>query len=367
MGQEVKDLQEFLFSAGFTTKRYNAGVFDYATQAAVRLFQEYVRTIDKDGDKNMVPDGIVGEGTMKHVRRWKELGLKCDWGPTTANNPSKEYKDWFALLTQAKAYYKAKMGPILTLVNNMRNRYSTKKIDDWDFDKDKIHLIGIRRNQEVSAENRQNDDLFILLINGNVFKFWGSTDPNVKVSGRKDEAFLVEGQHHYRFGWHKITDENKIYRALKPFDPTGVLIIRDWDDDNALTTKDLEVKDNRGNKFGLVAAPDINIHWSGYGGFNFSAGCQVISGQSYINNQPESNGNLVDCSGFASRSYGDLNISKKKTKGAYNVLADLVVCYSDPGTNSLLYTLGREESLNISSSFGPNYASDALNRMKSIL
>ena len=364
-GSEVKPLQDFLFDAGFMTNKYNSGIFDYATQASVRLFQEYIRTIDKDGDKDMVPDGIVGRVTMAHVKRWIQQGKQCDWGPATASNPSQEYTNWIKLLGEAKSHYKANPGPILKQLNSLNKTFSTLKTADWNFDTDKIHLIGIRRNQDEKVRDRKNDDVFILLVNGNVFKFWGSTDPSVRMAQRKNEAFLVEGQHHYRFGWHKISVEKKIYRALKPFDSNGVMILRDWDDDNALTAKDLEVKDAQGNKRGLRVNNSINIHWSGIGGLNFSAGCQVISGKSYINNQPESQGNLVDCSKFASRSYGDLNTSKKKTKGAYNVLADLVVCYSKPGVNSLFYTLGREESLNIDGGFGTNYAVEALNRMKS--
>ena len=362
---EVNALQNFLFNAGFMTKKYNSGVFDYATQASVRLFQEYVRTIDKKGDKNMIPDGIVGSGTMGHVNRWKRDGLKCNWGPASSANASQEYINWMTLLNKAKSHYKANPGPILKHVNDMGKTYSTLKIDDWNFDTNKIHLIGIRRKQDEKIHDRKNDDIFVLLVNGNVFKFWGSTDPSVRMAKRKNEAFLVEGQHHYRFGWHKISQEKKIYRALKPLDSKGVMVLRDWNDDNALTAADLEVKDQNGNTFGLRVNNSINIHWSGIGGLNFSAGCQVISGKSYINNQLESEGNLVSCSKFASRSYSELNTSNKKTKGAYNVLADLVVCYSKPGVNSLFYTLGREESLNIDANFGANYAIDALNRMKS--
>ena len=69
-GKAVENLQHFLQKAGFLGDRMNVGVFDYATQAAVRLFQEYVRTVDEDGDDKMVPDGFVGSGTVKHVNRW---------------------------------------------------------------------------------------------------------------------------------------------------------------------------------------------------------------------------------------------------------------------------------------------------------
>jgi len=42
---EVKELQTFLFDVGFMPKSNRDGIFGYATQAAVRLFQEYVRWV----------------------------------------------------------------------------------------------------------------------------------------------------------------------------------------------------------------------------------------------------------------------------------------------------------------------------------
>lgn len=361
-GNQVERLQRFLNKAGFLTNRMNIGVFDYATQSAVRLFQEYVRTIDPEGDKTMVPDGFVGNGTMQHVERWERQNKVCSWGPASAGNPSKEYNDWFKLLEKAKKHYKANPGPILKYVNKMSKTYSTRKIDDWTFDRDDIHLIGIRRNQDKPAHDRKNDDLFILLVNGQVFKFWGSTDPSVRMAGRKDEPFLVEGQHLYRFGWHKIWVEKKIYKAGKPQIGEGVLVLRDWNNDNSLTPKDLDITDRNGQPLGIRVNNSINIHWSGIGSTNFSAGCQVISGRSYINNFNAT----ISCAKFASRSYSQLTTSQKKTKGAYNMLADLVICYTKPGQHSLIYTLGREESLNIDTNFGANYAKKAMDEMTRI-
>ena len=358
VGNDVTQLQQFLFEAGFMPRGVVDGVFDYVTQAATRLFQEYVRTLDPEGDKSMVPDGVVGSGTMAHVHRWKSQGKVADWGKASSAAPSKEYSDWIKLLNTAKTHYTANPGPIMQHVNGMAKTYSTLKVSDWNFSTDEIHLIGIRRKQDKASTKRLNDDLFILLVNGMVFKFWGSTDPNLDVvSSRNIAPSLVEGQHKYRFGWHKISKENKIYRAMKPYNPVGVLVIRDWDRNNALTANDLAAGGNNSIK----PNNSINLHWSGVGGYNFSAGCQVIAGKSYINNK----NNAVDCSRFASRSYGDLNSASKKTKGAYNVLADLIVCYSKPGIDHLYYTLGREESLNLDTNFGANYAINALRMMGS--
>ncbi len=359
-GSEVEDLQKFLYEAGFMPRGVIDGIFDYVTQASTRLFQEYVRTIE--GESTMIPDGIVGNGTWRHINRWRAEGKVSEWGKASADKPSEEYTKWMELLAKAKAHYLQNPNGILDQVANFRKSSDTRKTSDWDFDPKEIHLLGIRRAQDAVRSTRENDDFFVLLINGMVFKFWGSTDPSQSMAynartgkGRKDEAFLVEGQHKYRFGWHRISSEAKVYRALRPY-KYGVMVFRDWDDNNALTEADLER--------GLDPAPNytINIHWSGIGRSNWSAGCQVLVGKSYINNL----GQAVDCSKFAASSYGALNDSQKKTKGAYNVCADLILSYAQPGVDYVYYTLGRESSLDLDSRFGAGYAKEAIKMMQEV-
>ncbi len=353
-GTDVVSLQHFLHDAGFMPRANFDGVFGYVTQAATRLFQEYVRTMENI--PGMIPDGIVGKGTQQHISRWKQESKTSTWSQTSVDKPTQHYEEWMQLLTKAKRHYLTNPGPVLKYINALQSTYATIKVEEWNFNPNGIHLIGVRRNQAKSVANRDNDDLFFLLINGMVFTFWGSTDPSAKMSeaiGVKHEAFLVEGQHTYRFGWHKIWNDSKIYRALKPHDPKGVIIVRDWDRDDSFTDADVKK---------LEVNNSINIHWTGVGKSNFSAGCQVIAGKSYINNNNE----LQDCSKFASTSYSGLTKSQKKTKGAYNVFTDLVLCYAPQGVTQLQYTLGREESLNIDAKFGSNYAVNALKRMKSV-
>lgn len=170
-----------------------------------------------------------------------------------------------------------------------------------------------------------------MLINGKVFYFWGATIP--RASSNKDGApFLLEGQHKYQFGWHHYSSETKIYKALKP-DNAGVLVYR---------VKDFPSSRNINNRADMQAGFDdspnwsINIHWSGIGSYNYSAGCQVISGASYINHQ----GKVIDCSHYAAKNKDALG--RGKTHGAYNVLADLIANYSKPGTRTISYTLVRD-------------------------
>ena len=235
-------------------------------------------------------------------------------------------------MQKAKEHYGARPNPILQLSEKYARPTDTKKIKDWDTSPDTIHLIGIRRNQDTSSKKRENDDLFVLLIKGMVFKFWGSTDPSQGMAGkRQDEPFLIEGQHNYKFGWHKVSEAQQVYRALKPANH-GVLVFRDRDNNNSLTESDIaKGLDQQSNN-------SINIHWSGKGETNYSAGCQVIAGQSYSNHE----GKVIDCSAFASPGYSDLKYGK--TRGAYNVFTDLILCYAPAGVQTIAYTLARDES-----------------------
>ena len=47
-GHSVKSTQQFLHEAGFMPRANFDGIYGYVTHAAVRLFQEYVRTVDGD-------------------------------------------------------------------------------------------------------------------------------------------------------------------------------------------------------------------------------------------------------------------------------------------------------------------------------
>ncbi len=185
------------------------------------------------------------------------------------------------------------------------------------------------------------------------------------------EPFLVEGQHVYRFGWHRLSDldgnqgddDSKYvtYRALRPAIGEQVVVVRDWKSDNKLSEEDL-IKHGE-----LGLGGQINIHWTGTNNnkSTWSAGCQVIRGQSYINSRKEP----IDLTNFTAKTYADLYKNDKIDKGAYNILADLVVCYSKPNLDGqnpdaglLHYTLGNEKETlpMIKTIFGESYVMDAL-------
>ncbi len=367
-GNEVIKLQQFLKRAGFMPRATVDGVFGYVTQAATRLFQEYVRTVK--GEAGMVPDGRVGPITWKYINeQWGPAEI-CDWGRGwTATGPSQvsdEYQKWISLLKRAREHYKQQLNAslILSKVESYTRNSDTKKLDDWAFStqdnpKEEIHLIGITKENQNRHLVDELDDIFILLINGMVFKFWGSTDPRVK--GKLDKPFLVEGQHKYRFGWHRLSKDEKgrylIYRAFKPY-KYGVLVVRNDRSDTTMAMDSADIER------GLETNYTINIHWSGFGISNWSDGCQVIAGKSYINNRNE----VVDCTSFAAGTYGDLNtLGEAKTKGAYNVLTDLILCYAPPNTDHINYTLGRESSLiELDPVFGKDFLSKTLQELQAV-
>jgi peptidoglycan hydrolase-like protein with peptidoglycan-binding domain len=338
---EVRAVQAELVRSGFLPHGPVDGVYGYRTRAAIRLFQEYVRAGEGVGDIG-TPDGIVGKGTRRHLQRWASDEHIATWAQPDFR-PTETAKRARRLLESALEELRGRhRDKLVDGVDTWQGTTATLPSDEWNADPDRVHLIGIRRNASVRATTRSNDDLFVLLGGGLTFVFRGSTDPN-PTSSRDDEPYLVRGQHRYRFGWHKLSPwasdrdgslpSAKAYRAFKP-DDGGVLVIRDRDRDDALSAADVAG--------GLEANGSINIHWSGRGTSNWSAGCQVVGGRKYLGF-----GDLVaDCSPFASSTYGGL--ARGQTRGAWHLLEDAItVATPTVGTDGdrVLYTLLYEEDL----------------------
>lgn len=319
----VKEVQQALKDLGFFPGGQVDGICGYRTQSAIRLFQEYVRTVEK---LDCTPDGQFGPASQVHLQRWLRDGLRPNWEPAVAawaaGTPTGEFAAWLAWLEAVKAKYQAAPSPVLALVNASSKPSDTRKVADWDFSpKAGTHLIGIRR--EVMSG--KFDDIFVLLIKGLVYKFQGTTDPGA-TENPAGMPFLVPGQHNYHFGWHKST-----YLALKP-EGAGVLVVRAGADAK-LTPDDLAR--------GLEVNATINVHWGGRGLLgqvnNWSEGCQVITGSVYV----DPANHLVSCQPFAAVTPAEpRDPASKKTRGAYNMLLDLVTALgSDVSDGRVKYTL----------------------------
>lgn len=371
-GNHVSRLQAFLQRHGFMPFGEIDGVFGYKTLASVRLFQEYVRTVE-EFDIGLT-DGRVGEKTHRHMLRWKRKGLYSEWGPTVdphrsfaypVSRASEEYLHWLDLLQRTTEDYARQLALAdrktfekdvnlrkLRELSDYPRVTDSLPVSRWQFHSSDIHLIGLRPDPRIPGKVRGNDDLFVLLMNGLVFKFRGSTgprpgqNPNAGIQG--NEPYLSEGQHLYRLGWYKQGNLDEVSRALKP-DSIGVLVHRDWDPTESLADTVIRVGLKQ-NPDGLPRLenpnPEVKIHWSGDGNEKGSSGCHAISGKSYINHQ----GKLVDCSGFcASGRKAPDPISRpgvKTTRGAYNFLLDFVLAYGG-SRDKVRYTLVRDGILDL--------------------
>lgn len=316
----ISQVQDALRYLGFFPGGEVDGIYGYRTTSAVRLFQEHVRTYE---GQTITPDGRFGPQTQEHMQRWLQSGRRPDW----KQRPG-EYDTWLDLLNRVKQSYMADPTPFLQMVNAFGGRTNTVKVANWDFTgPGNIHLIGIRRNQFKN----KFDDIFVLLIKGMVFKFQGSTEPGAS-QHPEGPPYLMPGQHNYRFGWHQST-----YMALRPL-PHGSLVLRAGNDRN-LTVDDM--------RRGLQANTTINIHWAGMGiqrdVNSWSEGCQVINGGLYINPADQ----LIDCTSYAAVRSGEPQQKGGKTRGAYNVLLDLVTALSGdmPSGNLVKYMLLIEQDL----------------------
>ncbi len=335
------------------------GICGYRTFSAIRLFQEYVRTIEGEAGIG-TPDGVMGPKTISHADRWKNKNKKVEWSSVSAANPSREYAQWMSLLRKVKEKYVAAPNAMLRKVNEFSSVSDTIKVSNWDFDPSKIHMIGVRRNEtNIEGGAQKFDDAFVLLIQGMAFKFLGSTDPGA-TENPEGFPYLTQGQHLYRFGWHKITDLKRVFHALKPLS-NGVLVVR---------TKDLVLTDSD-LAGGLKANNTINIHWGGEGLLNvgkWSVGCQVVVGKGYINQ----NDKVINCSEYAATKYEQLGKKNDngvfQTKGAYNVLTDLVAALSDASRddNIVRYMLIYERDLALSPEIGAGKADEIVTRLQAL-
>ena len=327
----VLQIQQALQQCGFFPGGKGDGIFGYRTQSAVRLFQEYLRTVD---GVDCTPDGIAGPRTQAELQRWQQQGLVVPvWANaieawrTGATPPDSEYAQWLTLLRAVKQRYLAEPSAVLKVVNAFTRPTDTQKVAQWDYDNPQIHLVGISRQQFKGL----SDDIFLLLIKGLVFKFQGSTEPGA-TDNPGGPPFLVPGQHDYRFGWHKST-----YLALRPR-ASGVMVVRS----NRLDAPLAE----RWSGKPPETAGDLNIHWGGLGlkgaVNSWSLGCQIISGGLYLG----ADGKVVNCQKFAAVGSKDPTERADKTRGAYNVLLDLVTALgSDLPGNVVKYTLLLESDL----------------------
>ena len=328
----VAQVQQFLHDAGFLPFGQVDGICGYRTTAAIRLFQEYVRTVD--GDQSIgSPDGVLVTKGLAVIGSWQRAGKKADWRGTPAG-PS--HARGIELLNEIKQRCRAP-SRLLRMVNEYTRPTDTLEVDQWDFNPDHIHLVGVRKNTRESES--QFNDVFFLLLRGMVFTFFGSTDP-----GASDDPagapFLTSGQHLYRFAWHKLSDASRVYQALRP-QRHGVLVVRSRDD-RVLTDSDLAS--------GLTANKLINVHWGGEGFGEikkWSEGCQVITGKAYLNHR----NTLIDMARFAAPFYTSLGTTVNgcyQSKGAYTVLTDLVTSFSGDQDNVVRYLLLTDDELAVS-------------------
>ncbi len=329
-GTPIADLQHELKALGYLPQGPVDGIFGYRTSAAVRLFQEHARTLGGKPELGQ-PDGMVGPNTRAALDQALRTNFRCRW--TVVGQ--RQEAPWLAVLAAAKVQYERDYRGILP---DLFDRDSdTLPPAQWHTGREPVHVIGIRRTAWAAsldaAGRRLNNDVFIVVANGRVMQFFGSTDPNPRMSDHPQGIpFLCKGQHRYRFGFHRLADGGeKCYRALRPAG-AGVRVVRDTDRDQRLSPGDqLDPLPNR----------TINLHWSGRGSSNWSAGCQVIGGAVYLN----SSGETIDCWDHASPGYAGLGPASGR--GAYEVMLSWIsVCAADiTTTGQIVYTLIEEADL----------------------
>src|SRR5262245_4449062 len=103
---KVAEVQSFLKQAGFFPFGKIDGICGYRTNSAIRLFQEYIRTVEGNASIGF-PDGKFGAISAGHARRWQQSAKQADWMNISSANPSSECALWLGLLNQLKQTYSA--------------------------------------------------------------------------------------------------------------------------------------------------------------------------------------------------------------------------------------------------------------------
>lgn len=328
-GNPIVDLQRQLKSLGYMPLGKIDGIFGYRTHSAVILFQEYMRGV-VGREALGAPDGLAGPKTLAALQEARMNETHCRWTDATRRKD----RPWLNLLKSIREKYTRDYPRLLPHLFSRES--DTLPPERWQTGQAPVHIIGIRRSAWTAsldrAGKRMNNDVFVVIANGNIIFFFGSTDPNPRMSNHADGIpFLCKGQHLYRFGFHKLSDEVKCYRALRP-SGHGVRVVRDSDGDMKLSAGDqLDEEPNL----------TINIHWSGRGTSNWSAGCQVIGGAVYIDHGDTT----VDCWRHAAVSYSELG--RNKSRGAYDLMFSwITVCSPDiTKSGTIPYTLIEEDDL----------------------
>ena len=153
-GESVIDLQRFLKQVGFMPFGKMDGLCGYRTASSMRLFQEYVRTVEGETSIGSA-DGVFGPAGSSHVERWQRDGIRADWDDCSSDRPSPEYTKWMGLLQKVKKHYLIEATTLLRKVNDFSQVSDTPKVADWDLNPNRTHLIGVRRD-ETKPGKRQN-------------------------------------------------------------------------------------------------------------------------------------------------------------------------------------------------------------------
>ena len=330
-GNPVAALQTQLRTLGYLPHGDIDGIFGYRTQAGVRLFQIYARHQGLLA-AHEAADAVVGPKTRRALQAAAANGATCRWTRPTRG----KIRRWPALIAAAQDLVEDQYAN--THPELLDDTSDTRPPSLWTVHRAPVHLLALRRTSWAASltdtGRRLNNDVFVLSTGGRDLCFFGSTDPDPTMSSNPNGApFLVKGQHRYRFGFHRMRDgAEKSYRALRPA-RTGVRVIRDTDRDLRLSASDrLDPDPNR----------TINIHWSGRGTTNWSAGCQVIAGAVYLDDKQQA----IDCWDHAAVSYGGLG---RGDRGAYDVFMSLLSVVSPDITTAgeVPMTLLEEQDLDM--------------------
>jgi len=168
-GTPIAELQLGLKELGYLPTADVDGIFGYRTLSAVWLFQEYMRTVGGKPELG-APDGLVGKNTRVALESALAANLRCRW--TVAGQ--RQDQPWLVLLESAKRKYEHDYRRILPTLFQRPSDILTPL--EWQTGQVPVHIIGIRRTAWAASLDRSgkrlNNDVFIVIANGRVMRFF---------------------------------------------------------------------------------------------------------------------------------------------------------------------------------------------------
>ena len=103
---------------------------------------------------------MFGNQSLAHMKRRQDNTVEADWNRFSSTNAQPAYRDWVTLLAKIKRNYQTQPIAILRKISAFCGRTAARRLSDWSFDPQRIHVVGIGRREEKPDNAKMTTYLF---------------------------------------------------------------------------------------------------------------------------------------------------------------------------------------------------------------